>query len=129
MARRTHVIGYRLGVGVWWKTRTPPHQKRERGIEQLVRGVMERFGYLTSEVLIQKGLGKGAISLVGAKGGRMEMYLMEYLKELINKSQKTDYRISYREEEKIERNGELKYREIAKSPQSIQVVMRQRKWK
>jgi len=88
---------------------------------------MERYGYLTSEVLIQKGQGKGAISLVGAKGGRIEMYLMEYLKELIKKSQKAEYRISYREVEKLERNGEIKYREIAKSPQTIQVVMRQKK--
>lgn len=129
MARRTHVIGYRLGTGVWWKDRVPPQQQRERGVEKLVRGIMERYGYLTSEVLVQKGLGKGAISLVGAKGGRIEMYLMEYIRELLKKSQKTEYRISYREEEKLERNGELKYREIAKSPQTIQATIRQKKWK
>lgn len=64
---------------------------------------------------------------MGAKGKRIEMYLMEYLGEIIKKSQKAEYRISYREEEKIERNGELKYREIAKSPQTIQVIMRQKK--
>jgi len=105
----------------------PPQQQRERGVEKLVRGIMERYGYLTSEVLVQKGLGKGAISLVGAKGGRIEMYLMEYIRELLKKSQKTEYRISYREEEKLERNGELKYREIAKSPQTIQATIRQKK--
>jgi hypothetical protein len=52
---------------------------------------------------------------------------MEYIREILKKSQKTDYRISYREEEQIERNGELKYREIAKSPQTIQVSIRQKK--
>lgn len=79
---------------------------------------------MTSEVLVQKGQGKGAISVVGARGERMEMYLMEYIREIIKKTQKVEYQISYREEEKLERNGEIKIREIVKNPQ---IAMRQRK--
>ena len=53
---------------------------------------MERYGFLTSEVLVQKGYGKGAICFSAAKTSKkVEMYLMEYLRELIKKSQNTDY--------------------------------------
>jgi len=88
---------------------------------------MERYGYITSEVMVQKGRGKGGISLIGGKGRRMEMYIMEYIGEILKKKEKGEYKISYREEEKTERNGELKYREIAKSTQTLRVAIRRRK--
>jgi hypothetical protein len=56
---------------------------------------------------------------VGGRGGRMEVYIMEYIREIIKKSKRGTYKISYREEEKIERNAEMMYREIVKSPQTI----------
>lgn len=87
---------------------------------------MERFGYITSEVVVQKGQGKGAISLVGGKGKRLEMYLLEYIREIIKKSEKAEYRISYREEKQIERNGAMKFRAMVKSPRRIQVKIRRK---
>ena len=53
----------------------------------------------------------------------MEVYIMEYIKEIIKKSKKGTYKISYREEEKIERNAEMMYREIVKSPQTIMTTI------
>lgn len=88
---------------------------------------MERYGYLTSEVIVQKGQGKGAISLVGGKGGKIEMYLLEYIREILKKSEKAEYRISYREEKEVERNGAMKYREMVKSPRRIQVKIRRKR--
>lgn len=55
------------------------------------------------------------------------MYIMEYIGEIIKKKEQGEYKISYREEEKTERNGEMKYREIAMSPQTIRVSMRRRR--
>lgn len=81
---------------------------------------------MTSEVLVQKGQGKGAISLVGGKGKRMEMYLLEYIREIIKKSEKAEYQISYREEKQVERNGAMKYRAMVKSPRRIQIRIRRR---
>lgn len=52
---------------------------------------------------------------------------MEYIGEILKKKEKGEYKISYREEEKTERNGELKYREIAKSTQTLRVAIRRRK--
>lgn len=88
---------------------------------------MERFGYLTSEVVVQKGQGKGAISLLGGRGKRIEMYLLEFLREIVKKSEKAEYRISYREEKEVERNGAMKYREMVKSPRRILVRVRRKK--
>lgn len=85
---------------------------------------MERYGYITSEVIVQKGEGKGAISLVGGRGKRLEMYLLEYLREILKKSEKAEYHISYREEKEVERNGAMKYREMVKSPRRIQLRIR-----
>lgn len=88
---------------------------------------MERYGYITSEVLVQKGFGKGAISVVGARGERVEMYLMEYLGEIMRKSHKGNNKISYREEEKMNRNAELKRRRVMKSPFGMRRMMRQKR--
>lgn len=85
---------------------------------------MERYGYLTSEVIVQKGVEKSAISLVGGKGKRIEMYLLEYMRELMKKSEKAEYHISYREEKEVERNSAMKYREMVKSPRRIQLRIR-----
>ncbi len=52
---------------------------------------------------------------------------MEYIGEIIKKKEKGEYKISYREEEKTERNGELKYREIAMSTQTIREKLAKRK--
>jgi hypothetical protein len=85
---------------------------------------MERYGYITSDVIVQKGEGKGAISLVGGRGKRLEMYLLEYLREILKKCEKAEYHISYREEKEVERNGAMKYREMVKSPRRIQLRIR-----
>lgn len=88
---------------------------------------MGRYGYITSEVVVQKGLGQGVISMQIGKGGYNPMYQMEYLEEILKKSTGEDYKISSRQEEKKGRNGEMKYREIAKSPRKIRVTMKERK--
>lgn len=88
---------------------------------------MERYGYLTSEVMVQKGEGKGAISVVGARGERIEMYIMEYLGEMIKKSEKAEYRISYREGERMSRNVELKRKLVEKNSGKMRRMIRQKK--
>lgn len=52
---------------------------------------------------------------------------MEYIGEIIKKKEKGEYKISYREEKRTERNGELKYRELAKSKRGIRSMMRRRR--
>lgn len=88
---------------------------------------MERYGYLTSEVIVQKGQGKGAISLVGGRGERIEMYILEYLGEMIKKSENGDYRISYREGEKMSRNIELRRKQVEKNAVKMRRMMRNKK--
>ena len=55
------------------------------------------------------------------------MYQMEYIGEILKKSTGEGYKISSRQGEKKGRNGEMKYREIAKSPRKIRVTMKERK--
>lgn len=82
---------------------------------------------MTTEVMVQKGVGKGAISLVGARGERIEMYLMEYLGEMIKKSEKAEYRISFREGERMSRNVELKRKLVEKNSGKMRKMIRQKK--
>lgn len=93
----------------------------------ILRGVLERFGYLTSNVLIQKNKNADIIKLLIGKAGLNPIYHLEYVTELLKKSQGVEYHISSRQEEKFHRNGELKFRHMATSPRSLRVTMRERK--
>lgn len=96
---------------------------------------MERFGFITSEVMVQKGNQKGIITMVGTrmegqegqgeKASTMEVYLIEYLQELIKKTSQGEYKVSYREGERVERNAHMVYREMALSNQLVMTTMRQ----
>ena len=77
--------------------------------------------------MVQKGRGQGVINMQIGKGGYNPMYQMEYIGEILKKSTGEGYKISSRQEEKKGRNGEMKYREIAKSPRKIRVTMKERK--
>ena len=88
---------------------------------------MEKKRYRTSEVVVQKGRGVGTISMQIGKGGYEPMYQMEYIGEMIKKMEKEEYKISSRQEQKKGRNGEMKYREIAKSPRKLRVAIKERK--
>lgn len=88
---------------------------------------MGKYDYITSEVIIQKGLGAGVIKMEIGKGGYNPQYQMEYIKEIIKKSQGEDMKISSRQEEKKGRNGEMKYRYMATSSRKLRVTMRERK--
>lgn len=129
MARRVHVVGFRLGSSLWWKDRTPVNTPKEYDIKKLLRGKLERFGYLTSDVLVQKNRNHDIMKLEISNAGHNPMYHLEYVAELLKKSQGVEYKISTRQEEKKHRNGELKFRYMATSPRSIRVTMRERKWK
>lgn len=88
---------------------------------------MGKYGYITSEVVVQKRKGEAVISMQIGKGGYNPMYQLEYIGELMKKSAGEEYKISARQEERKGRNGEMKYREIAKSPRKIRATMKERK--
>lgn len=82
---------------------------------------------MTSDVLVQKNKNADIIKLEIGKAGQNPMYQMEYVTEILKKSQGVEYKISSRQEEKRHRNGELKFRYMATSPRSLRVTMRERK--
>ena len=55
------------------------------------------------------------------------MYQMEYIGEMINKMEKEEYKISSRQDGWKGRNGEIKFRQIAKSPRKLRIAMKVRR--
>lgn len=131
MARKVNVIAIRLGESVWWPTRTPPRRGRDETqkiIMRVVKGVMQKYGYLTSEVMVQRSVeGAGTITMIGTMekqkaGGEgkrrrgqetewkarstIELYIAKYLEELIRLYENREYVVSYREGTKEYKNAQ-----------------------
>lgn len=129
MARRVHVVAFRLGNSLWWKNRSPLNSQIDPSVKSILRGVLLKFGYLTSDVLIHKKRDTDILKVEIGKAGHNPMYQLEYVSQLLKKFLGVKYKISSRQEEKRHRNGELKFRYMATSPRSLRVTMRERKWK
>lgn len=136
MARKTHVIGFRLGESRWWVTRTPPSNHREESVgkEAIIRGIMEKWGYLSGEMRIEaQGVedSKERIKLIGSRkdGQRweragLEVYMVSYVKEILKAYYKKIGEISYRQIKNSYNDGKMLAQSIAKSSRGLYPTMR-----
>lgn len=170
VSRKTNIKGYRLGEATWWQTRTPPKKDRDYSLEfteSFIKGMFHKFGFLISEVMIQRKFGNmGKIMLLGkqwnklvyrrrkrslfrslkkwerkeykrelrkerllasirrTQSPKLAIYIINYIKELIQTYLQYPYNISYREVKKIYQESDMLYTYITKSKQPMMKMMR-----
>ncbi len=129
MARKSHVIGYRLGESKWWESRTPPTSTTTLNQEgEIISGIMEKMGYSTSNIQLEETDKIKRIKLIGNpssyKWDNLEVYLMSYIKSLLTTYYNKPYELSYRQLKKYYKNGKMLAQMIKKSEKGLYTTMR-----
>lgn len=123
MSRQTNLKGIRLGISSWWKIRTPPTKKKgltHNIIESLICGVLSKFKYILSDIVLQRNFNNKGIIYIFAtpksrlnikknnnfehknikntiiKKKRLIVYLINYLRLIINTYYGVNYKFSFR---------------------------------
>ena len=107
----------------WWQTRTPPDRtmrKTMRKTSELVEGIFKKYEYLLSDIQYQRSINRtGVINVFGTllktPSKRNIIYILYYIKALINKTSGIDYQLNFRHIWNKQKDGQILSRYIGHS--------------
>lgn len=120
MSRRANIKGLRLGVSTWWQSRTPPLSRGQNQeiYDTIIKGFFKKFRYIIAEYFLFRSIkSKGSIVILGANlkrrsnlqtkiyKNRLTVYIIQYIKHLLNTYLNLDYNFSYRQQKSISQNS------------------------
>ena len=93
----------------------------------MIKGIAQKYGYITDELIIQRKFDRsGNIVIIAGTTPttRKAVYMISYIKEIIQMYMQQNYQISYREVKENYQNSEILNTYIAKNQQPVIKMMR-----